>query len=123
MFPYVFALLERVKVDRKGVTAMEYGVIAAGIVIIVATAAVSLGTKVSTLFANLGGKLEGSHTPAASRAESIQRLPLPPARRAVNRPGRIERQLKRRVSGPADCRLVGRCVLPRSAAPPLPASR
>jgi Flp pilus assembly pilin Flp len=28
MFAYCFALLERVKADRKGVTALEYGVIA-----------------------------------------------------------------------------------------------
>ena len=45
MFAYTFALLERVKADRKGVTAMEYGVIAAGIVIAVAAAAVTLGAK------------------------------------------------------------------------------
>ncbi len=57
MFAYVFALLERVKVDRKGVTAMEYGVIAAGIVLVVATAAATLGTKISTLFGAIGGKL------------------------------------------------------------------
>jgi pilus assembly protein Flp/PilA len=57
MFAYTFALLERVKVDRKGVTAMEYGVIAAGIVLVVATAAVSLGSKVSTLFGSIGAKL------------------------------------------------------------------
>ncbi|MGC1408120.1 MAG: Flp family type IVb pilin [Acetobacteraceae bacterium] len=57
MFAYLFALRERVKIDRKGVTAMEYGVIAAGIVIVVATAAASLGTKVSTLFSTIGGKL------------------------------------------------------------------
>jgi pilus assembly protein Flp/PilA len=57
MFAYVFALMERAKVDRKGVTAMEYGVIAAGIVIAVAAAAVTLGSKVSTLFGVLGGKL------------------------------------------------------------------
>jgi pilus assembly protein Flp/PilA len=57
MFAYVFAPLERVTVDRKGVTAMEYGVIAAGIVIVVATAAASLGSKVSTLFATIGVKL------------------------------------------------------------------
>jgi Flp pilus assembly pilin Flp len=57
MFAYVFALMERVKVDRKGVTAMEYGVIAAGIVIAVAAAAVTLGSKVSTLVGVLGGKL------------------------------------------------------------------
>ena len=57
MFAYTFALLERVKVDRKGVTAMEYGVIAAGIVIAVAAAAVTLGAKISTLFTNIGGSL------------------------------------------------------------------
>jgi Flp pilus assembly pilin Flp len=57
MLAYTFALLERVKADRKGVTAMEYGVISAGIVIVVATAAVSLGSKVSALFSTFGGKL------------------------------------------------------------------
>ena len=57
MFAYTFSLLERVKIDRKGVTAMEYGVIAAGIVLVVATAAATLGTKVSTLFGSIGGKL------------------------------------------------------------------
>jgi len=57
MFAYTFALLERVKVDRRGVTAMEYGVIAAGIVIAVATAAATLGSKVSTLFSSIGAKL------------------------------------------------------------------
>ena len=57
MFAYIFALLERVKVDRKGVTAMEYGVIAAGIVIAVAAAAVTLGSKVSALFSSIGAKL------------------------------------------------------------------
>ena len=57
MFAYVFALLERAKVDRKGVTAMEYGVIAAGIVIVVAANAATLGTKISTLFSTIGAKL------------------------------------------------------------------
>ena len=36
---------------------MEYGVIATGIVIVVATAAASLGSKVSTLFSSIGAKL------------------------------------------------------------------
>ncbi|MGA9014306.1 MAG: Flp family type IVb pilin [Acetobacteraceae bacterium] len=57
MFAYTFALLERVKADRKGVTAMEYGVIAAGIVIAVAAAAVSLGGKITALFTAIGGSL------------------------------------------------------------------
>ena len=34
MFAYTFSLLERVKIDRKGVTAMDYGVIAAGVVLV-----------------------------------------------------------------------------------------
>ena len=57
MFAYLFALLERVKADRKGVTAMEYGVIAAGIVIAVAAAAVTLGSKITALFTAIGGSL------------------------------------------------------------------
>jgi Flp pilus assembly pilin Flp len=50
MFAYSFALLERVKADRKGVTALEYGVIAAGIVVVVSAAAIALGTRLSNLF-------------------------------------------------------------------------
>ena len=57
MIAYTPSLLARLVVDRAGVTAMEYGVIAAGIVIAVAAAAVTLGSKVSTLFGVLGGKL------------------------------------------------------------------
>ena len=57
MFAYAFALLERVKVDRKGITAMEYAVIATGIVVAVATAAATLGSKVSALFSTITGKL------------------------------------------------------------------
>ena len=43
MFAYAHSLLARLVVDREGVTAMEYGVIAAGIVLVVATAAATLG--------------------------------------------------------------------------------
>jgi Flp pilus assembly pilin Flp len=41
-------------VCRKGVTAMEYGVIAAGIVLLVAAAAYTLGGNVQTLFGSIG---------------------------------------------------------------------
>ena len=51
------ALLARLMVDREGVTAMEYGVIAAGIVLVVATAAATLGSDVSALFNSIGGSL------------------------------------------------------------------
>ena len=44
-------------VDREGVTAMEYGVIAAGIVLAVATAAATLGSDVSALFGSIAGSL------------------------------------------------------------------
>jgi pilus assembly protein Flp/PilA len=57
MFACAYSLLARLMVDREGVTAMEYGVIAAGIVLVVATAAATLGTHVSTLFTSIGGKL------------------------------------------------------------------
>jgi pilus assembly protein Flp/PilA len=60
MFAYSFALVERVKAelallkaDRKGVTALEYGVIAAGIVAVVATAATALGGRISDLFGTI----------------------------------------------------------------------
>jgi pilus assembly protein Flp/PilA len=57
MLAYAYSLLARVTADRRGVTAMEYGVIAAGIVIAVAAAAASLGTQVSGLFGAIGGSL------------------------------------------------------------------
>lgn len=50
MFAYMFALLERVKVDRKGVTALEYGVIAAAIIVAIATVVGTLGTDISQKF-------------------------------------------------------------------------
>jgi Flp pilus assembly pilin Flp len=57
MFAYAHSLLARLMVDREGVTAMEYGVIAAGIVLVVATAAATLGTNVAALFNSSAGKL------------------------------------------------------------------
>jgi Flp pilus assembly pilin Flp len=57
MFPYAYSVLTRVAADRNGVTAMEYGVIAAGIVLVVATAASTLGADVSSLFTTISGQL------------------------------------------------------------------
>jgi pilus assembly protein Flp/PilA len=57
MFANAHALLARLMVDREGVTAMEYGVIAAGIVLVVATAAATLGNNVSALFTSIAGSL------------------------------------------------------------------
>lgn len=50
MFAYMFALLERLKADHRGVTALEYGVIAAAIIVAIATVVGTLGTDISTKF-------------------------------------------------------------------------
>jgi pilus assembly protein Flp/PilA len=57
MLAYAYSLVAHVTADRKGVTAMEYGVIAAGIVLVVATAATTLGNDVSALFNSIAGQL------------------------------------------------------------------
>jgi pilus assembly protein Flp/PilA len=51
------ALLDCLRADRKGVTAMEYGVIAAGIIFVVATAAIALGGDISALYTSFGNKI------------------------------------------------------------------
>jgi Flp pilus assembly pilin Flp len=51
------ALFGCLKADRKGVTAMEYGVIAAGIIFVVATAAITLGSSISALYNSFGSKI------------------------------------------------------------------
>ncbi len=43
--------------DPKGVSALEYGALAVGIVLAVATAAVTLGGKLTTLFTTIGSSL------------------------------------------------------------------
>ncbi|WP_084506574.1 Flp family type IVb pilin [Geminicoccus roseus] len=42
---------------RKGVTALEYGVIAAGIVLVVVTAVAALGPQLTTMFTAVGDGL------------------------------------------------------------------
>jgi pilus assembly protein Flp/PilA len=44
--------------DRGGVTAVEYGVIAVGIVLVVATSATTLGGRISTLFASIASTVD-----------------------------------------------------------------
>jgi pilus assembly protein Flp/PilA len=48
--------------DNKGVTAIEYGLIAGVVAIAIATAAGSVGTNLSTLFNSIAGIIE-QHTP------------------------------------------------------------
>jgi pilus assembly protein Flp/PilA len=57
MVAHWLALLYCLRAERKGVTAMEYGVIAAGIIFVVATAAIALGSDITALFTTLGSKL------------------------------------------------------------------
>lgn len=51
-------LLTTLKADRKGVTALEYGVIAAVLVVAVAGAVGTFGDYVSTFLGGLGGKID-----------------------------------------------------------------
>ena len=64
MFPYSFALIERVKAelnrlqaDRKGITALEYGILAAIMVAALLTGFKAVTGDLTTLFNNIGGKL------------------------------------------------------------------
>ncbi len=51
------ALMRRLKNDRRGVTALEYGLIASLIAIASVGAMTTLGTKLSTTFTSIGGKI------------------------------------------------------------------
>ena len=51
--PRLFALMK----DRKGISAVEYAVLAVGIVAVVAGAASLLGSKVGTTFNNVSASL------------------------------------------------------------------
>jgi pilus assembly protein Flp/PilA len=57
MFTYCFALLESLKSDRKGVTALEYGLIASLIAVVIITAVALLGTSISTQFTTIAGRV------------------------------------------------------------------
>ncbi|KAA2211301.1 Flp family type IVb pilin [Teichococcus oryzae] len=50
-------LLASLKADRKGVTALEYGVIAAVIVVAVAGAMSTFGTEIGTFFTGIIAKI------------------------------------------------------------------
>ncbi|HET7883427.1 MAG TPA: Flp family type IVb pilin [Acetobacteraceae bacterium] len=64
MLAYTCSLAERARAevvrlrgDQKGVTALEYGIIAAIMVGAVATAATGVSGSLKTLFTSIGGKL------------------------------------------------------------------
>lgn len=51
-------LLAKFKADTAGVTAIEYGLIAAGVAIVISVAAGALGTDIGELFGRIGGELD-----------------------------------------------------------------
>jgi len=59
MLQIVTFALKRVLQDRKGISAMEYTVLAVGIVAAVAAAAVTLGTSISTALTTIGTYMSG----------------------------------------------------------------
>jgi len=56
MFRYVKTWLD-MRFDRRGVTALEYGLLAAVVGTAIAAAATGLGTSLTTAFAAIAGKL------------------------------------------------------------------
>jgi pilus assembly protein Flp/PilA len=50
MFTTLLALLQNVKSDRRAVTAMEYGLIASLVAVVIITTVTQLGTRLNTIF-------------------------------------------------------------------------
>jgi pilus assembly protein Flp/PilA len=57
MLHHSLVLIMRLITDRKGVTALEYGVIAAAIIVAIATVVGSLGTTLSTTFTTIASAI------------------------------------------------------------------
>ena len=57
MLTYVTQIALAALKDRKGVTALEYGVLAAGIIAVIATVVFTIGTTLSTMFTNVSTKI------------------------------------------------------------------
>nr|WP_294549162.1 Flp family type IVb pilin [uncultured Rhodopila sp.] len=57
MLAQVFAVLRDLKTNRKGITALEYGVIAAALIGALATILGTLGTKINATFSTIAGKI------------------------------------------------------------------
>lgn len=51
------SLLARFASDKRAVTAMEYGLIAALIAVVIITALTTIGTKLSTMFGTIGASI------------------------------------------------------------------
>jgi|RhiMethySRZTD1v2_1073278.scaffolds.fasta_scaffold3523979_1 pilus assembly protein Flp/PilA len=53
----MFTLIRRFAQDERGATAIEYGLIAAGISVAIITVVMGLGTKLNTTFESISSKL------------------------------------------------------------------
>jgi pilus assembly protein Flp/PilA len=53
-------IISRFVRDESGATAIEYGLIAALIAVVIITGVTAVGTKLSTMFNNLSGKIKTS---------------------------------------------------------------
>lgn len=56
MLTYLLTLMQ-LKTDRRGVTALEYGLIAGLIAVVIITAVTLLGNNLSTMFTNISGSI------------------------------------------------------------------
>ena len=57
MLQYLLPLLSRFRRDEDGQAMVEYGILVAVIAVVVAAAAVTLGSEISTVFSNLAAYL------------------------------------------------------------------
>jgi pilus assembly protein Flp/PilA len=57
MFSTIKTIVTSLRRDEKGATAIEYGLIAALVGIVLATAMSGLGTKLQTVFTTIAGKM------------------------------------------------------------------
>lgn len=60
MFAYAFALLQALKADRKGVTALEYGLLAGLIAVVIIGAVTALGGAVSGAFTTVANAISAA---------------------------------------------------------------
>ena len=54
MFEHILTAFAALKADRRGVTAIEYGMIAALIAVVIVTAVTTVGTNLKSVFTNVG---------------------------------------------------------------------
>ena len=57
MFELILTAFAALKADRRGVTAIEYGMIAALIAVVIAAAVAAVGTKLSSTFTSVSSSI------------------------------------------------------------------